>query len=137
MKRKQFFADRESARAAQAYLVRKCLNSDGEYLRRGAKTDQSFIGAIKTFSFNDDLTLDIELRKFSQLCIDNLTDSQWVKLRTAVRVKRKKENACFVSIDISEDAHVALKRIADVVCPGKSLSHAILEMERRVNPLAE
>lgn len=84
-----------------------------------------------------DLTLDIELRKFSQLCIDNLTDNQWLKLRTAVRVKRKKEKTSLVSIDITEDAHQALKRMAALVCPGKPLSHSIIEIERQVKPLAD
>lgn len=137
MRPKQAFRGAEAAKIAQAYLLRKCRAADAEYLQRGAKTDLAFADAIARFDFADPLTVDIDLRHFTTLLLDHLTDDQWRQLRTAIRVKRKKASTKLVSIDITEEAHLALKRIAEVVCPGKSLSHAILEMGRRVNPLGE
>ncbi len=131
MKPKQPFQDRAVARAAQAYLMRRCSGSE-EYLKRGAKTDQAFATAIAKFRFDDDLTLDIDLRHFSRLCMDHLTDEQWLKLRTAIRVKRKKDSADLVSIDISTDAHQALKRLAARLGSDLSLSQAIVTLEQRL-----
>lgn len=130
MKPKQPFQDRDSARAAQAYLVRKC-SSDEDYLQRGGKTDQAFATAIAKFLFDDELTMDIDLRHFSRLCMDHLTDAQWLKLRTAIRVKRRKGSTDLVSIDISSDAHQALKRLASLVGADLSLSQAILALEQK------
>ena len=92
MKPKQPFNDPEIARDAQAYLLRKCAGSE-EYIRRGAKTDQSFADIVGKFRFDDEVTLDIDLRHFSRLCMDNLTDDQWFKLHTEIRVKHK-NSAC-------------------------------------------
>lgn len=130
MRPKQPFQDRYSAHAAQAYLVRKC-NSGEEYLERGGKTDQAFATAIAKFRFDDEQTMDIDLRNFSRLCMDHLNDAQWFKLRTAIRVKRKKDSADLVSIDISSDAHQALKRLASLVGSDLSMSQAILALEQK------
>lgn len=135
MATKRFFLTPESATAAQAYLLRKCRQgSEIEFLERGAKTDQAFANALAKFRFDDALTLDIDLRSFSKLCIDHLTDEQWLKLRTAIRVKRKKEKTSLVSIDVTEAAHQALKRLAKQVGPEISMSQAILEIERQFKP---
>jgi len=130
MKQKQAFKDGESARAAKDYLLRRCQTKEDEYVQRGAMTDQAFAMAISKFRFNDEVTLDIELRNFSRLCIETLTDEQWLKLRTAIRVRRKKENSNLVSIDISSDAHQVLKHISNLLGPEVSLSQAILELAR-------
>ena len=135
MKNKRFFLTPESAYAAQAYLLRKCRHgSEIEFLQRGAKTDQAFANAVAKFRFDDKVTLDIDLRNFSKLCIDNLTDEQWLKLRTAIRVKRKKEKTSMVSVDVTAAAHQALKRLAQQVGPELSMSQAILEIERQFKP---
>jgi hypothetical protein len=130
MKQKQTFTDRESANAAKQYLVRKCRSGEDEYVLRGAMTDQAFALAISKFHFDDEATLEIELRKFSRLCIETLTDEQWLKLRTAIRVKRKKELSKLVSIDISPDAHHMLKYMSKLLGPEVSLSQAIIELAR-------
>lgn len=130
MKQKQAFKDGESAGAAKDYLLRKCQSSEDDYVVRGAMTDQAFAMAISKFRFNDEVALDIELRNFSRLCIETLTDEQWLRLRTAIRVRRKKENSKMVSIDISPDAHQVLKDISNLLGQDVSLSQAILELAR-------
>ena len=130
MKQKQAFKDLESARAAKEYLLRKCQSNQDEYVVRGAMTDQAFAMAISKFHFDDEVTLDIELRNFSRLCMETLTDKQWLKLRTAIRVRRKKENSKLVSIDISPDAHQVLKDISNLLGSQASLSQAIMELAR-------
>lgn len=129
MKHKQAFSDRQTALAAQAYLTRKCAAGDG-FLETGGMTEQGLVKMISRFTFEDEVTLDIELRKFSQICMKNLTDKQWAKLRTAIRVSRSKKALKPVSIDVTPEAHLILKHITSMLGDDASLSEAIIELGR-------
>lgn len=134
MSRKKQFIDRASAVSARAYLLRKCTSGD-DYIVRGVMTEYAFVKEISRFRFDDEMTLDIELRNFSRLCFENLSDGQWRKLRTAIRVARSKAANKLVSIDISTQAHQVLVGVAATLGEGVSLSDAIEELARHYSSL--